>query len=251
MKMTNKNVYEALVAVNQEIQSVAKTGYNSFNNFKYAPIEEVYEVCREAMYKHGVVLLPSIVENTMNNDATTSKDKKTNYGTVIFHYQFYYGESKTEPMRWVGEATDTGDKTYSKAISFAQKTFLLTCFNIPRTDGDPDASSSEAKAPSHRQTSKPKFTKSATFYLDLFGRMDWTKKESPPKNRQYFKDFCKKFSINSYIVGWGEDTTEPEKMRLAIKTVSGLDIDYQTTLNDNQINKIKFAIIQMLEGGEG
>jgi hypothetical protein len=126
----------------------------------------------------------------------------------------------------------------------------LACFNIPRTDGDPDASSAEAKAPSHRQTQTPKFTKSATFYLDLFGKMDWTKKQSLPKNRQYFKDFCKKFSINSYIVGWGDSTTEPEKMRMAIKAASGLDIDYQTTLNDNQINKIKFAIIQTLEGGE-
>lgn len=97
---------------------------------------------------------------------------------------------------------------------------------------------------------KPKFTKSATFYLDLFGRMDWTKKESPPKNRQYFKDFCKKFNINSYIVGWGDSQIEPEKMRMAIKSVSGVDIDYQTTLNENQINKIKFAIVQILEGGE-
>ena len=99
-------------------------------------------------------------------------------------------------------------------------------------------------------TQTPKYTKSSSFYLDLFGKMDWTKKQSLPKNRQYFKDFCKKFNINSYIVGWGEDTTEPEKMRLAIKTVSGLDIDYQTQLNDNQINKIRFAIIKMLEGGE-
>ena len=107
------------------------------------------------------------------------------------------------------------------------------------------------KTERYKQPQKPKFTKSATFYLDLFGRMDWTKKESPPKNRQYFKDFCKKFNIDSYIVGWGDSTTEPEKMRMAIKTVSGLDIDYQTTLNENQINKIKFAIIQMLEGGEG
>ena len=106
------------------------------------------------------------------------------------------------------------------------------------------------KTERYKQPQKPKFTKSATFYLDLFGRMDWTKKESPPKNRQYFKDFCKKFSINSYIVGWGDSQIEPEKMRMAIKTVSGLDIDYQTTLNENQINKIKFAIVQMLEGGE-
>ena len=100
-----------------------------------------------------------------------------------------------------------------------------------------------------QQKPKPKFTKSGTFYLDLFRKIGWLKKDALPKNKAYYYDFCKKFSVEPVINQW-EGTTEPEKMRLAIKTVSGLDIDYTTTLNENQINKIKFAIINMLEGGE-
>ena len=255
-KMDYKNVYEALVEVNKDIEAVAKTGYNDFHKFAYATIEEVYAVCREAMHKNNVVLMSEIVENEMKSTIThhketyngkvTEKDKTSNYGTVVFNYQFWCGESHTEPIRWVGEAMDTGDKTYSKAISFAQKTFLLTFFNIPRVDAnnthDPDASGTTGKAAPHKQTTQEaKFKKAKTFYLKLFGRdnLNWIDKNNPGNGT--FKRLCDKAGVGTWMVAWATEDTE--KMRKMLGD-AGVKIDATTVINEALCNSIQHNVTQ-------
>lgn len=255
--MDYKNVYEALVAVNEDIQAIAKTAENSFFNFKYAPIEVVYAACREAMYKHGVVLMSEIVENEMNSTTSviketykgkeTEKTKTSNYGTVVFNYKFYCGDSHTEPIRWIGEAMDTGDKTYSKAISFAQKTFLLTFFNIPRTD-DPDGSGATGKATPHKQTNKiDTFQKRKSFYIKLFSKdgVNWMGAEN--KEYQTFKNACKKAGVGTWITAWAnEDAT---KMQNLIKD-SGINLNYKTVIDEKLIKAMKEVFKPYINGGK-
>lgn len=243
--MTYKNVYEALVAVNAEIQTVAKTAYNDFLKFKYAPIEEVYAVCRDAMAKHGVVLIPQIVENEMTQ-STTSKDKTTNYATTTFNYQFFYGESHTEPLRWVGEAMDNGDKTYSKAISFSQKTFLLTFFNIPRTDGDPDSTGTTGQAKPHKHTTQPKYTKNVIFWLNLFGKqnLNWWDKNS--QYHEVYKEMCKKIGISAYAKEWTVDTCKLIQEYLA---KVGVTINIEDEVNEFLCETIRREVTKDINGG--
>ena len=263
--MEYKNVYEALVNVNKDIEAVAKSGYNSFHKFAYATIEEVYAVCREAMYKNNVVLISEIVENEMKSTTThhketyngkvTEKDKTSNYGTVVFNYQFWCGESHTEPIRWVGEAMDTGDKTYSKAISFAQKTFLLTFFNIPRIDAnnthDPDAGSATAQAAPHRQAKKPnqinEFQKRKTFYVKLFSKdnLNWMGKDNPEEKT--FKNLCKNAGVSTYIMSWAN--TDAEKMRLAIGD-AGVSMNYKTAINAKLLQAFRTIVKTYVNGSE-
>lgn len=259
--MEYKNVYEALAAVNRDIQDVEKNGFNSFHKFAYATIEEVYAVCREAMYKNGVVLVAGIVENEMtstvthqtetNNGKVTEKDKTCNYGTVVFNYQFYYGESHTEPIRWIGEAMDTGDKTYSKAISFAQKTFLLTFFNIPRVDAnnthDPDSYGNTGTATPHNSNSQEsKFRKAKTFYWCLFGKenLNWIDKESQYKD--VFKAFCAKCGATTYMKDWTWDMVEEMRMLLGD---AGIKISYDTEITPKLLEAIKTNLTRYINVG--
>jgi len=83
-----------------------------------------------------------------------------------------------------------------------------------------------------------KYTKSVLFYLLLFGQhMDWTKKESPKYNKGLFSTFCKNIGIQPMMTNWSDD--ECEAMRTAIHDITGINIDYTTTLDDQMVTTIK------------
>ena len=238
MSTETKTIWDALVSVNKSITVIAKNGYNDIQHFAYAPIEEVYPVCRDAMNDAGVVMTTEILGNEMTQ-TTTTKGNKINYASIVTSYQFHCGGFSSNPFRWIGEAMDTGDKTYSKAISFSQKTFLVTFFNIPRTKSDPDSSSIEGPAKNHTQKSYSKpYPKSNYFYLTLFAqKMDWARNTSPPAKRKQFQTLCKILDITPMMVDWKE--AECEIMRSAITEMAGIEINYRTPLSKGEIETIE------------
>ena len=249
--MDYKNVYEALVGVNKGIHSIAKTAYNSFFKFKYAPLSEVYEVCRTALFDNGTLYMTRIVGNSISQTKTMKDkvEKITNYANVEMEFCFHYGESHTEWFRWIGEANDNGDKTYSKAISFAEKTALLAFFMIPRKDADdPDFSGATAKATPHQQASRPnsqeaKFSKAKSFYWNLFGKenLNWIDKEST--YHATFKKLCIKAKTTTYMKTWDWETVEEIRKLMGD---SGVKISYTTVINEALCNAIKKNVTQYL-----
>lgn len=139
-----KNVYEALAAAFAKVEELCKSEQNKHFDFKYSPITEVYHNCRVALAAVGVVFDPQVIEEKIDV-AHTAKGAKMNHAKLVMDFQFHYGDSHTEPKRWIGEAMDTGDKSYSKAISFATKTYLIDYFLMPSNDmDDPDGGDVEA-----------------------------------------------------------------------------------------------------------
>jgi hypothetical protein len=151
-----KNVYEALAAAYTLVEDLKRSKENKFFNFKYSPIEDVYRNCRNALASVGVVFDPQVVQETISETTTSGKSSKTNHTTIVMQFQFHYGDSHTEPKRWIGEAMDTGDKSYAKAISFATKTYLIDFFLMPSGDmNDPDGGEIEATVNSKNSSYSP------------------------------------------------------------------------------------------------
>jgi hypothetical protein len=143
----------ALVEVMGEIKKIEKDQYNEFHKFKYAGIDQIYTACRDALVRAGVMMIPRVTEMEIR-EVKTKKGESANHCILHVEFTFYKDERKTEPITWVGEAIDVGDKTLSKALSFAEKTLLNGLFMIPRVDEDPDGGGYEATSPEPYQKGK-------------------------------------------------------------------------------------------------
>ena len=160
------------------------------------------------MNQCGVVCIPVVVENSVSQ-ATTTKNNNINYASVVMEFQFFCGELHTDPIRWVGEAMDSGDKTYSKAESFAIKTFLQDFFLIPRTNmDDVDGTANEGIVPHYSQKRTSKSAQSGSSpsiqtCMEIFhtGGLNWLQRGT--EGHDLFAHFVRHCKISStYIKNW-------------------------------------------------
>ena len=221
-----KTIYDAISEVNKTIKEIGKSKKNELQNFKYAPLEQTYLEVREAMAKVGLVLIPNIAINEMSQTLTT-KNNKVNYALITMEFTFYYRGQAAPTIRWVGEAMDSGDKSYSKAISFAYKTFLNSFFMIPRVDCDPDGTSEEGMAQPHRRADKRYDNGSPQHkVLNFFNQngLDWLQKGKD--GHEMFKHFLvKRCGIyNTYILKYTID--EANKVLREVQEIIGEPLDF-------------------------
>lgn len=120
-----------LAAIGKEIGAVDKSGKNTQQNYEYIEYGVVAGRIRELFDKYHIVIVPS-VEN-INQDEVSNK-----YGGKGYHYllemsfTIVNGDDMEDKMvsKWVGEATDYGDKGINKAETAGTKYFLMRLFNV-------------------------------------------------------------------------------------------------------------------------
>lgn len=148
----DRTVYERWAAVMEEVQAVKKTGHNAAQNFNFRGVDAVVNAAGPAMRKHGVMAIPSLKEASYR-DIEVGKNRtqmrevtvKVKYclvgikGDVFEHPDPDFGVVP-------GESMDSGDKGTAKAMSVAERIFLLQALMIPTDEPDPDESSYERAA---------------------------------------------------------------------------------------------------------
>lgn len=148
--MTTKAVYGAIAKVMREIakEGIAKTRDNQQTRSKFRGIDDVYNALCGPLADAGLVILPTVVEH--NQVERESKAGGALYcSTVVVDYVFVAVEDGScHTARVIGEAMDSSDKSFSKAMSFAFKYVCFQAFCIP-TEGDNDADA-------HRPEAKPR-----------------------------------------------------------------------------------------------
>lgn len=130
------NVYKKLGAIIKEGVTVGKSGYNSFQNYKYATEADIVEAARTKFSNHGLVLTTSVVgtEKVRDDLVRTTMDF-----TLV---DLDSGESLT--TTYVGDGQDKGDKGIYKSYTGALKFFLSKTLMIA-TDSDPEKTDSQPK----------------------------------------------------------------------------------------------------------
>lgn len=140
-------VYKAIAAVQGELAKVgiSKDGENTQQNYRFRGIDQVYGALSPLLAKHGLCVLPRIVEREMHERVTvkewngTKKESVLFYVTVTAEFDFVAVEDGSKhTVRTYGEAMDSGDKATNKAMSAAYKYAAFMTFAIP-TEGDNDA----------------------------------------------------------------------------------------------------------------
>lgn len=131
-------LYAKLVAVGAAIQSIEKTGNNSFLKFKFVEASHAYERIRTELYNRGVMLTISIGDVRQEGTLTSVEMQMT----------FVDSESgERQVLRWHGYGSDKQDKGLAKAITAGVKSFLLTTLLIP-SGVEPDADAGTDIVPS-------------------------------------------------------------------------------------------------------
>lgn len=131
------NLYEKLVEVRKSVSYLKKKekGYQ----FNYVSSSQAIMAVRGEMDKQGLLLIPEV------RDAKIT-EHRTLKGNVEFltelkvAYTWVNAEepTQTHTMLWYGQGMDTGEKGVGKALTYAEKYFLLKQFNIATDNADPD-----------------------------------------------------------------------------------------------------------------
>lgn len=164
------NIYEKLIEVRKAVPYLRKEaeGYQ----FKYTSSSQVLGNLKAKMDEVGLLLVPNVTNTKVNIDVYEKTDNKGNakrtvdYFTEI-HVTFTWinAEKPEEQIScpWYGQGVDTaGEKGVGKALTYAEKYFMLKFFNIPTDKDDPDSfqqkidNNADKTKAERGQSSKPK-----------------------------------------------------------------------------------------------
>lgn len=157
-------IHEALAAVMRSVPVVKKEDRNSAQNFNFRGIDATLNAVGPALREHGVITLPQVQEHHTKTVTVGRQSTAMQSVVLLVRYTFVGPEGDTLVVEVPGEAFDSGDKAYSKAMSVAFRTALLQTLALPTDEKDPDADSYE-RAPETAARAAPK--KSAKSEADI------------------------------------------------------------------------------------
>lgn len=136
---TQKNLYQKLLAITEEIGTVAKGGRNTQQGYAFIEAAQISAEVRVQLAKHGVMIIPETTSKTIDQ-FTNAKGTTMFHANVVSRFTLVNADNPDERMvcEWDGgEALDTSDKATNKAITASNKYFLMKLFNISDKE-DPD-----------------------------------------------------------------------------------------------------------------
>ncbi len=141
-------VYKAIAEVAAELgkQGISKDKKNVAQGFSFRGIDDIYNALNSVMSKHGLVMLPRMVDRACV-DRVTAKGTSLFYVTVTAEFDLIAAsDGSKHTIRTYGEAMDSGDKATNKAMSAAYKYAAFQAFCIPT-----EANSDDADAQTHTE----------------------------------------------------------------------------------------------------
>lgn len=151
--MEEKKIYKAIPAIMDEIGHIGKDKRNQQQGFMFRGIDQVMNTIKPLLSKHGVFIVPEIIETNREERLTKSG------GTLIYTmhkivYHFMADDGSQVVACVVGEGMDSADKSSNKAMAVAFKYACFQVFCIPTEEmakDDPDNYMVEASKPSDAQ----------------------------------------------------------------------------------------------------
>ena len=141
------NIYQKLIEVRKSVPYLKKEaeGYQ----FKYTSSSQVLGNLKAAMDELGLLLIPTVTDKKVTIDTYEKIDGKGNAKRTVDYFTeinvtftWINAENPEEKIEcpWYGQGVDTaGEKGVGKALTYAEKYFMLKFFNIPTDKDDPDS----------------------------------------------------------------------------------------------------------------
>jgi hypothetical protein len=121
-----------------DVRALGKTQRNEQQGFNFRGVDSVMNVVGPALRDHGLVV-SSIVHDLHLDTYPTSAGREMNRAIVKVEYRFTAPDDTYVSAAAYGEASDTMDKSVSKAMSVAYRTAILQALCLPTHEPDPDA----------------------------------------------------------------------------------------------------------------
>ena len=143
------NIYEKLIEVRKEVPYLQKE--NAGSQYKYVSSSQVLSNCKRKMDELGILLIPTVSGHKVSESIIEQHEKDTDH--VFKRTTTYFTEldmtmtwvnaekpEETISCPWYGQGVDiAGEKGVGKAMTYAEKYFMLKFFNIPTDKDDPDS----------------------------------------------------------------------------------------------------------------
>lgn len=137
----NKTI-QLLNKVMEDVRAIGKNDVNSQQKFNFRGIDSVVNAVGPALRKHGLVIVPEVIEET-HDVIPSSSGGQLKVARLKVAYSVFSVDGEPISGTVCAEAFDSGDKATAKAMSVAFRTFLLQVLCIPTDEPDPDSYSYE------------------------------------------------------------------------------------------------------------
>lgn len=132
------NIYEKLVEVRKSVPYLKKD--NKGFQFQYVSSSQTLGSLKQKMDEMGLLLIPSLISKEVS-DHNTKKGEHEYFTELVMKFRWINAEKPEEVIEcdWYGQGLDSGEKGVGKAMTYAEKYFLLKFFNIATDKDDPDS----------------------------------------------------------------------------------------------------------------
>lgn len=128
-------IHGKMLAVKRDIGAVGKDQKNTGQGWKFRGIDQFINALHPILNKHGVGILPTVVQHSEPKFITNEKNGKTSKNTQItIKYTFFAEDGSSVDVVMPAEGVDPGDKGTNKALSAALKYALIQTFCVPTQD---------------------------------------------------------------------------------------------------------------------
>jgi hypothetical protein len=151
--MSELNLYQKLIEIRKSVPYLQKD--QKVLGFKAVSSANAIGALKGKMNELGVLLVPSVDKFEVRDHKT--KKGEHNYFTVLSMTFAWVNADKPEERevcKWTGQGLDTGEKGVGKALTYAEKYFLLKFFNIATGKDDPDRFGGNDGEPKKRDEQK-------------------------------------------------------------------------------------------------
>jgi hypothetical protein len=154
---------QKLAELRKEVTYLQKEAKNSAQGFNYVSSSQVLSAVRGKMDDLGIILTQAVTAATLRDPLQGKKMFMTELEMLFTWYDVETGEKMELP--WYGQGADMSEKGVGKAMTYAEKYFILKQLNIATDKDDPDAY--EAKQERKASQSQRKETPDGTAdYVD-------------------------------------------------------------------------------------
>lgn len=134
------SIYEKLLSMQTEVDAIIRDGQNTSDKYDFASDENVLNKFRPLMDKHRLLLIPRVNNAALHEGVTRSGTARylTELTIEMVWHDVDTGEQLVVP--WYAQGVDlAGEKGVGKALTYAEKYFLLKFFHVPTKKDDPDS----------------------------------------------------------------------------------------------------------------
>lgn len=152
--MTQKNIYQSLNAIMQEVDAIGKNKKNQQQGYSFRGIDDMYNALQPLFKTHQVFITSNVLESK-REERQTAKGGVLIYTIAKCQFKFYANDGSFVESVLEGEAMDSGDKSTNKAMSTALKYALMQMFLIPTEEKLDTEYDTHEIAPKQKPAPKP------------------------------------------------------------------------------------------------